>query len=778
MEQIVVEQAVSVEEMEDPRIVQERLLEAAGGIVQRLTSLAADAVQKRKEIESRWLEDMCQFAGVRNISDAVDKDKPLGRGNSRQVGSSVFVNITRPKTNRTEGRLCDILFPADDRNWGIQPTPSPELSMVARKAMQEAERAAAEANRLSEAPPGATSPEGMTADELLQMAGDLGPQGAEAAKSLTEAKERAARMATEIDDQLVEARFAQKSRDAIGWACKLGVGVLKGPVVMEGGKRRWKAAEQAQGQTAGSPQYTLEHETEANRPTVECISPWSFFPDPSASSMDDAEYVFERHLVSKRDLHRLGKSLGFYAKPLRELLKAGPGEGATDDLQYLRDIRSLTGENTSVTGRYIVWEYHGQLKVEEVANLIRAIGTPEAIDRAAALEEGADPTDERMVIAFFCDNRILKISEYYPMDSGELIYSVFSLEKGSASILGAIGVPRMMRDSQEVLNAAWRMMMDNAGLSVSPQVLIDKKAVQPEDGDWALRPRKGWLWDSSNGGGEPFKVFNIPMNQEQIAGIIGLAKSFIDDETAMPSFIEGGVSDERAPGAASTVGGFAMLLNSAGVNIRRMVKNWDDDVTTPIVRRVYDWNMQYSTKDEIKGDMCVEARGTSVLLAREMQAGNLAAMAATWTVHPVLGPAHKPYDMARLTYQSLSINPSDVLIDEDEYKKKIEAMSGQQEPEDPQWAVRERIAQMDRDARLQEAMMQRDIAMLRLSETSQLSIEQIAADLEKTRIKEASSERKLAAEIAVETRAAREAESMGRIPTGSGGAFSMGSRPA
>lgn len=754
------------DEMEARQAEEHRLREAANMIVQRLSRLADDTAIKRKPVERRWIAAMCQFYGVRNVNELTGGKSEFLSGEQRKDDgrSSVFVNLTRPKTNRLIGRLFDILFPADDKNWAIEPTPDPELTTVAKVAMDEANRAASEASRIEsgEVEP---SPNGMTAEQLLEMAGDLGPQGAEAAKRIAEAKQRAERMATVIDDQLLEARFAQKSRDALEWAGKIGIGVLKGPVVMDGGRTRW---------TQTPDGYQLQQTGERARPTVECVSPWSFFPDPSATSMDDAEFVFERHLVSKKELRSLGRKLGFYDEPLRELIKEGPTETTGDAFQHLRDMRMLTGEDTDITNRYVVWEYHGSLECDEIENLLKAAGEDE---RAAAFADEGDPFKEYRVVAWFCNGKLLKMSEHYPMDSGEFIYSVYSVEKGAASILGALGVPDAMADSQEVLNGGWRMMMDNAKLSVGPQVLIDKSRVQPADGDWTMYPGKEWLWDSNNGQAvPPFQTFNIPMNQEQIAGIIGLARSFIDDETAMPSVIEGGVSEERAPGAASTMGGFAMLLNSAGVNVRRMVKNWDDDVTTGMIRRLYDWNMQYSDRDEIKGDMQVEPRGTAVLLVREMQAQNLAALAANWTVHPVLGPLVKAYDMARLTVQAMNINPADVIIDQDEYQEKMKALSAQQEPEDPQWAARMEIAQIQAETARYNSDAEREVAMMRLAQEGDMSIAQIQADLEKVRENNRSKERLAAAEIGIERQNKAEAEAMGRVPTGSGGLISLGSK--
>ena len=72
--------------------------------------------------------------------------------------------------------------------------------------------------------------------------------------------------------------------------------------------------------------------------------------------------------------------------------------------------------------------------------------------------------DEVEATVFFAGNRVIKVS-LNPMDSDEQPFSVFNWEKDESSIFG-FGVPCLMRSAQKVINASWRMMMDNAGLSV------------------------------------------------------------------------------------------------------------------------------------------------------------------------------------------------------------------------------------------------------------------------------------------------------------------------
>ena len=99
-------------------------------IANALEKEADDRVAKRDPVEKRWLEDLAQFHGKydEKVSTDLRDDKK----------SALFINQTRPKTNVMESRLSDMLFPTDDRNWGIGPTPVPELTVEAENAAQDA----------------------------------------------------------------------------------------------------------------------------------------------------------------------------------------------------------------------------------------------------------------------------------------------------------------------------------------------------------------------------------------------------------------------------------------------------------------------------------------------------------------------------------------------------------------------------------------------------------------------------------------------------------------
>jgi hypothetical protein len=225
------------------------------------------------------------------------------------------------------------------------------------------------------------------------------------------------------------------------------------------------------------------------------------------------------------------------------------------------------------------------------------------------------------------------------------------------------------------VRAAWRMLLDNAGLSVGPQVVIDKARIEPENGSWKLEPRKVWLktGDDLNDRRQAVRGVQHPVEHRRARQGHRARLKFIDETTSLPLIAQG----EQGAHITQTAGGMSMLMNSANVIFRNVVKNWDDDMTTPMIRRFYDWNMQFNPKEEIKGDMQVEARGTSALLVRELQSANLMMITERWSSHPVLSLALKVYDTMRMTVQSLSINPDDVLGTRDEFEAKLKAQAGE-----------------------------------------------------------------------------------------------------
>jgi hypothetical protein len=691
-------------------------------VVSRLEGLAEDQVRRKVSIEDRWLEDLRQYHG---------RYDPTTESNLKAANKSqLFVNQTRSKTLAWEARLSDMLFPTDDRNWGIQPTPVPELADEAKKAAEQAAKLTDQANEAVKQGDPASS------QALAGQANEQAQRAAMARAIMDEARTRAEAMEREIDDQFREAEYNVESRMVIHDGCKLGTGVMKGPVGSAKLKRVWAKNQEGQ--------YALT-EVPDPRPDWKRVDPWNYFPDMSAARANDKEFDFERHLMTKSELRKLAKLPGFDKDAIRELLKDEPAKGLPDYVNKLRDLTGV-GQNDG-DQRYQVWEYHGPLAAEDLRALCECKGDD---TMAEAMEE--DPLDEYHVVVWFCQGKLLKFGMHH-LDSGESIYSVFNLEKDDQSIFG-FGVPYLMRDSQKAINGGWRMMMDNAGLSTGPQIVINSGLIEPQNGKWELGPRKIWtMKDKTTPIANAFGAFNVDSRQMELMNIITAAKQFADDETNLPLVAQG----ESGANQTTTANGMAMLMNASNVVFRRVVKSFDDDFSVPNVRRAYDWNMQFSNKDEIKGDFAVDARGSSVLLVRELQGQNLMAIATNWSAHPVLGGLVKAAPLARKTLQAHMIAADEVIYTDDELaenaQKAAEAaqQGGGQDPAMMVAQVQLQIAQLDAQTKLQVAQLNRDTAMMKLAEDRNMQIEDLATKLDMHNRKIESDERRFAAEAALKT---------------------------
>jgi hypothetical protein len=225
------------------------------------------------------------------------------------------------------------------------------------------------------------------------------------------------------------------------------------------------------------------------------------------------------------------------------------------------------------------------------------------------------------------------------------------------------------------------------------------------------------------------------------------------------------------------------MAMASNITFRRVVKNFDDGITAPSIRRLYDWNMQHNSRQDIKGDMKIDARGSSALLQRELQAQMLLNVAQNWSSHPVLGQAIRTYDAIAEALRSAMVQPDTIMVDKEEFEAaqaQAAEAAAQSSENDPQQnpaviaaELRVQAAQIDADARLQVAEMQRQTELIQLAQQFDIKIEDLRTRLGIEEMKIGHKERVVAAEAAMEERLAERARSRGEKPQGSGGYVSQ-----
>jgi hypothetical protein len=264
-----------------------------------------------------------------------------------------------------------------------------------------------------------------------------------------------------------------------------------------------------------------------------------------------------------------------------------------------------------------------------------------------------------------------------PMDTQDRPYSVYCWEQDPSSIFG-FGLSHEVKDLAEVSNSSYRAALDNLGLSVGPQIVVNSKVIRPHNGQWVIEPNKLWEMTSANADARmAFSFYQIDSRLSELLGVFDRSKQMIDDIAGPVMAMQG----QEAPSYLDTARGASIAHNAANIWMRRAVRNWDDDVTSGLVQRFVDWNMQYSEKAEIKGDLLVIARGTSALLEAEGQSQKMSAFLQASSAVPM--PFNRRINQLKAMARSMRLDSVDLLPDDAEVKQMADKIDNAPPPVDP-----------------------------------------------------------------------------------------------
>lgn len=684
-----------------------------------------DAIAGRASsgIETIWLEDEEAYEGIDEATGGTIQDKPRSasgdssyRGRANNVmRSTVFLNITRPYVDAASAKVSEMLLPTDDRNWGIKPTPIPELSSASKKSIPIMGLDGFQKDFQTQNPDGSISRKPMTVGDF-------------ALQAMKEATEKAERAEKRIDDWLIECQYHAEVRKVIEDAAKLGTGILKGPVPT---RKKRKVV------VSNDQDMAIEIHS-AIVPTSKRVDPWNFYPDPTCGEcIHNGSYVFERDELTGKQLKDLKDIPGYEASQIDEALREGPG---------MKMANRLGRTDTQIDKeKFEVWYFYGLV---------------EKNDLKLSYKKAEEHDCEKIpAIITMVNDRVIKAA-VNPLDSGEFPYDVMTWQRRANDWTG-IGVARHIRTPQRMLNAATRNMMDNAGLSAGPQIIMRRNVVEPADGRWEISPRKLWFVNEEvdmRSVNDAIMSINIESKQAELMGIIQFAQKMAEDVTGLPILMQG-----QQGAAPETVGGMQMLFNNASTVLRRIARLFDDNITEPHIRRYYEWLMIYGDDPEEKGDFSIDARGSTALVERDIQNQALIQLGA-FVADPEYGIDKRKWFMEVTKAQRL--DPRKFTIPDEELEQRMQQMA-QAQPQDPRVVAAQASIQtaqiraesdvqresiqaqtdmqelefrretqaLDNQARMQELMMQREIEIMKLAQQQNVSVATIKAQLADTAMK-------------------------------------------
>lgn len=412
---------------------------------------------------------------------------------------------------------------------------------------------------------------------------DLAAIGGEEGLSavVDQAKISAESMQQEIDDCLVESNWHGEVRVVLEDSSRIGSGVLKGPYPV---KRSTRIVRREGGGVISISVADI-------KPGSKRIDPWDFYPDGACGeSIHNGSYTWEREYLSARQVSDMIGMPGYDKSAIIAALKEGPKSAS--EAPQPSDGRTVRSRD-----QFELWIFYGTCDADDLATV------------GVAVE---DETPKASAMAVLLNDRLIKCT-LNVLDSGRMPYDVLAWQRRPGLPWGT-GVSRKIRTIQRILNGALRAMMDNSGLTAGPQIVIGN-GVTPADGKWAITGRK--LWRAEEGISDvrgAFFAFVPPSVQAEMMNIIEWAMRRAEDATGMPAMLQGIRGD-----APETLGGMQMQNNNASSVMRRLAKRFDDYVTEPHITRYYEWMMQHSDREDIKGDFQIDVRASSALVERDAQ---------------------------------------------------------------------------------------------------------------------------------------------------------------
>lgn len=643
-------------------LVREKYLTDLGAKLERQKD---EAAMWRMEFEPHWAISLRQYntGNVETVPDAKDNNQ-RGKVEQDRYRASPD-NITRTITNSIIARRQDMLF--SGTNWGIEPSPRATLPPFVMQQL------VAQAQQM-----------GATPTQIATMV-----QG--------EAEKRCKRMSAIIADRLAESRYEKHGRAAVEDSCKLGTGVLEGPFPQVVERRIWNG-------TTIETVYDIVQR-------VERVEPTCFFPQP-CRNIEEAEYAFRLHVMTKTQVAALGKQPGFDPDQINNLLSKPPSMG---NLLANVTVSANDPAHKSLKDRYPIFKYKGPVPRECLEYF--GFGIPEE-----------DKTTQFMGEAWFSMGVVIKAVLAADDWNARLPFYVINYEKNPDSCFG-FSVASVVHGDQDTANVTWSAAKLNAMAAAVPIPGIVKQYMVDQDGNYDLSRPGPWILKGTDDIRKAISFTTVPSTSQAALEIYDRAKSNAREHTLMPESVQG-----PAAGTQQTASGLAMVMNSGNVIQRHAANQWDDEVTMPLIKAMVDYEMQYGEDMDAKGDYDVIPVAGTQLLVKDVRLQQGMALLQLCATNERIGLRVNQDVIADMILRDMSISVEKALRT-DEQVAELEAQAQQQpDPEQMKLESAERRQQMESETRIQEAQAANDreiiksqtnIAVAQLNRDAQLA--QIAA---------------------------------------------------
>ena len=546
-------------------------------------------------IRKQWMSSMMakqmtseikMLKSVRARRGEYDPDK---LAQLREQGSStIYMMITSNKCRAASSWLRDTLVTAsDDKPWTITPTALPDLPPNEVEGIMQQAQAEVEQLYMNGTPP--------TDQQVRERLLEMKDMALSHLKDL--AKRTAERMEVKMEDQLQEGNWSKSFSEFLDDITTFPSAFIKGPIIRKRPKLKWIPTQDGQ--------YTLEQNEELVM-EWERVDPFNIYPSADASDVNQGDLI-ERHKLSRADLQVMIGVEGYSEGAIRAVLETY-GKGGLRDWIYV-DMNKAAAEGKSTMG-----VQQNPSKLIDALQFWGSVQGQLLLDWGMSSDEVPDPLAEYPVEAWIIADWVIK-AVINPDPLGRRPYYKASYEEVPGAYWGN-SVADLCRDAQDVCNATARALVNNMSIASGPQVVYNIDRLPQGENITQMYPWKVWqvTSDPLNGSAPPMQFFQPSSLSQELMAVFEKFSILADEYTGIPRYMTG---DSPAGGAGRTASGMSMLMSNAGKAIKQVVANIDSNVISPVIDRLYYYNMRYGTDPDLKGDVNIVARGAVSLIVKE-----------------------------------------------------------------------------------------------------------------------------------------------------------------
>lgn len=526
-------------------------------VVESLKSEEADYLARKVTEEftrykgARIIQEKNWIRAHQNCKGVYPGDFDFGSGTSK-----AFVQITRPKVQTYVGMIVPILMPPGTNAWTIDPDPI------------------------------ACDPD-FVRNQLAQNV----PEDQIRANVQKKAEDSADKMTTKVKDGLTQAEWPSKMVRTALDAGEYGTSIVMGPLAIETGYK-------------SDPQLDFLGQQEEYRPDYDVISPFDFYPDPGARTIEECDSAIVRKILNRSQLRRLRKEDGFKKDVIDKVLsELGDGNWTPEWWESIVNISNSQQQMSAPNGRFICLVRWGWLSGRD-------------LQRAGIQDIAEDQLeDEVMAQVWVIGSHVisLRVSELH---KDRLPFYVTPFQLVPHTIWG-MGIPEMMFDSQDAVNATERAKMDNMALSSRPMAWFNMDRIA--EGEQVLELKAGKIIKTresevNNNSQPPVEFYTPNCHMDIIQAVQDKSLSLSQEQAAMPNLLMGlggeGIHNRTSSGAS-------MQFNSAITPLKSVIFNFENHLMIPMLESTVNFYRLFSKDNAIKGNHKITARGVQGIMARE-----------------------------------------------------------------------------------------------------------------------------------------------------------------